>query len=73
MAHLIDPSLVSLVRAAVRVELAGTWTRGATVVDLDGVTGLPPNADVGMEVDAAGFWDLIVEAVRVLGSARPTP
>lgn len=73
VAHLIDPSLVSLVRAAVRVELAGTWTRGATVVDLDGVTGLPPNADVGMEVDAAGFWDLIVEAVRVLGSARPTP
>ncbi|MDV5146816.1 nucleoside hydrolase [Streptomyces sp. SBC-4] len=73
VAHLIDPSLVSLVRAAVRVELAGTWTRGATVVDLDGVTGLPPNADVGMEVDAAGFWDLIVEAVRVLGSAQPTP
>ncbi|MFI6419481.1 nucleoside hydrolase [Streptomyces sp. NPDC050842] len=73
VAHLIDPSLVSLVRAAVRVELAGTWTRGATVVDLDGVTGLPPNADVGMEVDAAGFWDLIVEAVRVLGSTRPTP
>ncbi|MFD3663911.1 nucleoside hydrolase [Streptomyces sp. NPDC058659] len=73
VAHLIDPSLVSLVRAAVRVELAGTWTRGATVVDLDGVTGLPPNADVGMEVDAAAFWDLIVEAVRVLGSAQPTP
>ncbi|MGW6392507.1 nucleoside hydrolase [Streptomyces sp. NPDC055103] len=71
VAHLIDPSLVSLVRAAVRVELAGTWTRGATVVDLDGVTGLPPNAEVGMEVDAAGFWDLIVEAVRVLGSAAP--
>ncbi|CAM5468844.1 nucleoside hydrolase [Streptomyces narbonensis] len=69
VAHLIDPSLVSLVRAAVRVELTGTWTRGATVVDLDGVTGLPPNAEVGMDVDADGFWDLIVEAVRVLGSA----
>ncbi|MFE2555503.1 nucleoside hydrolase [Streptomyces sp. NPDC059352] len=73
VAHLIDPSLVSLVRAAVRVELAGTWTRGATVVDLDGVTGLTPNAEVGMEVDADGFWDLIVEAVRVLGSTPRTP
>lgn len=70
VAHLIDPSLVSLVRAAVRVELAGTWTRGATVVDLDGVTGLTPNAEVGMEVDADGFWDLIVEAVRVLGAPK---
>ncbi|MCX5391721.1 nucleoside hydrolase [Streptomyces sp. NBC_00094] len=69
VAHLIDPSLVSLVRAAVRVELTGTWTRGATVVDLDGVTGLAPNAEIGMEVDAGGFWDLIVEAVRVLGGA----
>lgn len=67
VAHLIDPSLISLVRAAVTIELTGTHTRGATVVDLDGVTGRPPNAEVGMEVDVAGFWDLIVEAVRVLG------
>ncbi|MEU9861824.1 nucleoside hydrolase [Streptomyces sp. NPDC047971] len=67
VAHLIDPSLISLVRAAVTIELTGTHTRGATVVDLDGVTGRPPNAEVGMEVDVPGFWDLIVEAVRVLG------
>ncbi|WP_329118698.1 nucleoside hydrolase [Streptomyces sp. NBC_01353] len=67
VAHLIDPSLISLVRAAVTIELTGTHTRGATVVDLDGVTGRPANAEVGMEVDVPGFWDLIVEAVRVLG------
>ncbi|WP_329421982.1 nucleoside hydrolase [Streptomyces sp. NBC_01268] len=67
VAHLIDPSLVSLVRAPVAVELAGTYTRGATVIDLDGVTGLPANAEVGIEADADRFWDLIVDAVRVLG------
>ncbi|MGW2305440.1 nucleoside hydrolase [Streptomyces sp. NPDC001809] len=67
VAHLIDPSLVSLVRAAVTVELTGTHTRGATVVDLHGVTGAPADVEVGMEVDTDGFWDLIVEAVRVLG------
>ncbi|MEU7697554.1 nucleoside hydrolase [Streptomyces sp. NPDC015492] len=67
VAHLIDPSLVSLVRAAVTVELTGTHTRGATVVDLHGVTGAPADVEVGMEVDAEGFWNLIVEAVRVLG------
>ncbi|MEU8520781.1 nucleoside hydrolase [Streptomyces sp. NBC_01216] len=71
VAHLIDPSLVSLVRAPVSVELTGTHTRGATVVDLDGVTGRAPQVDVGMEVDVPAFWDLIVEAVRVLG-ARPS-
>lgn len=70
VAHLIDPSLISLVRAAVTVELTGTYTRGATVVDLDGVTGRPPNVDVGMDVDVPAFWDLIVEAVRILGD-RP--
>ncbi|MEV4944333.1 nucleoside hydrolase [Streptomyces sp. NPDC053755] len=67
VAHLIDPSLISLVRAPVTVELAGAHTRGATLVDLDGVTGRPANAEVGMEVDVPGFWDLMIEAVRVLG------
>lgn len=71
VAHLIDPSLISLVRAAVTVELTGTYTRGATVVDLLGVTGRPPNADVGMEVDVPGFWELIIDAVRVLGEPEP--
>ncbi|MFF9149051.1 nucleoside hydrolase [Streptomyces sp. NPDC014861] len=67
VAHLIDPSLVELVRAAVTVELNGTYTRGATVVDLHGVTGLPAAVEVGTRVDADRFWDLVVEAVRVLG------
>lgn len=67
VAHLINPSLVSLVRAAVRVELNGTHTRGATVVDLHGVTDRPADTEVGMEVDTDAFWELIVEAVRVLG------
>ncbi|MGW4056026.1 nucleoside hydrolase [Streptomyces sp. NPDC004779] len=69
VAHLIDPSLVELVRAAVTVELHGTYTRGATVVDLHGVTGLPAAVEVGTRVDTDRFWDLVVEAVRVLGGA----
>ncbi|MEU6164292.1 nucleoside hydrolase [Streptomyces tanashiensis] len=73
VAHLINPALVSLVRAAVTVELDGTHTRGATLVDLHGVTGRPADTEVGMEVDADGFWDLIVEAVRVLGDPAGRP
>ncbi|MGA5100322.1 nucleoside hydrolase [Streptomyces lavendulocolor] len=67
VAHLIDPDLITTVRAPVAVELTGTHTRGATVVDLDGVTGQPANARVGTAVDAPAFWDLIVDAVRTLG------
>ena len=44
VARVIDPAMVTTVEANVAVELAGTHTRGATVVDLHGVTGRQPNA-----------------------------
>ncbi|MEE1753577.1 nucleoside hydrolase [Streptomyces sp. SP18CS02] len=68
VAHLVDPELITLVHAPVAVELTGTHTRGATVVDLDGVTGRPANAWVGVDVNAPAFWDLVVDAVRTLGA-----
>jgi inosine/uridine nucleosidase len=49
------------------VELTGTHTRGATVVDPYGVTGRPPNARIAVGLDAGGFWDLVVAAVAALG------
>lgn len=72
VARVIAPSLVECVRAPVRVETAGTYTDGATVVDLHHVTGEPDNADVAVRVDVPGFFDLVVDAVatyrRVSGS-----
>jgi purine nucleosidase len=67
VAAVIDPSIVHTVAAPVAVELAGTHTRGATVVDLHRRTGRPPNVDVavGLEVDA--FWRLLMAAVRTVG------
>jgi purine nucleosidase len=70
VARVIDPSLVRCEEAHVAVELHGTHTRGATVCDRFGVRGRTPNALVAMELDAAGFWDLVVDAVDRLGSAR---
>jgi purine nucleosidase len=69
VAAVIDPSIVRTVAAPVTVELAGTYTRGATVVDLHRRTGLAPNADVavGLEVDA--FWRLLMAAVQRAGGA----
>jgi purine nucleosidase len=67
VAAVIDPSIVRTVAAPVAVELTGTHTRGATVVDLHRRTGRGPNVDVavGLEVDA--FWRLLMAAVRTVG------
>jgi purine nucleosidase len=70
VARIIDPELVRCEEAHVAVELHGTHTRGATVCDRFGVRGRTPNAHVAMELDAPGFWELIVAAVDRLGSAR---
>jgi inosine-uridine nucleoside N-ribohydrolase len=68
VARVIDPGLVRCEEAHVAVELHGTHTRGATVCDR--FRGRTPNARVGVELDAPGFWDLVVSAVDRLGSAR---
>jgi inosine-uridine nucleoside N-ribohydrolase len=67
VARVIDPTIVTTVEANVTVELAGTYTRGATVIDLHGVTGRPPNARVAVDLDVDRFWELIVTAIAALG------
>lgn len=67
-AWLIDPSLVGSQHAFVAVELQGRWTRGATVVDLHGRwPDEPANVEVGLTLDAARYWDLVLSAVDRLG------
>jgi inosine-uridine nucleoside N-ribohydrolase len=70
VARVIDPALVRCEDANVAVELHGAHTRGATVCDRFNVRGRPPNAKVAMELDAAGFWELVVGAVDRLGRPR---
>ncbi|MBX5463983.1 MAG: nucleoside hydrolase [Clostridia bacterium] len=69
VAYLIDPQLIECQPANVEVELRGTWTYGATVCDLYGVTGRPANARVATRIDRERFWDLIVEALASYGRA----
>lgn len=68
IASIIDPAVLDTVSVPVTVELTGTATRGATVVDLDRVTEDPPNADVAIGVDAPRFWDLMITAIHDLSS-----
>ncbi|HET7173263.1 MAG TPA: nucleoside hydrolase [Nocardioidaceae bacterium] len=67
VARVIDPGVVRCVAAPVSVETSGEFTAGATVVDLDHVTGRPDNTRVAVELDSDGFWDLVVDAVGSYG------
>jgi inosine-uridine nucleoside N-ribohydrolase len=67
VALVLDPTLVTGRRAPVAVELVGTHTRGATVVDLHGRTGAPDTAWVALDLDVARFWDVVIAAVARLG------
>ena len=53
VAQLALPDLVRTVAYRVDVETTSELTRGRTVVDLHGLTGRPPNVDVGVEIDRA--------------------
>ena len=67
VAHVIDPSIVECIRVPVAVELMGTYTRGATVIDLHHVTSTVSEAQVAMNVDVDAFWELLIDAIRILG------
>lgn len=67
VARVIDRSVVSCVPAPVRVETAGAYTSGATVVDLHHVTGEPDNALVAIDVDVPRYFDLVVDAIASYG------
>ncbi|MET0414565.1 MAG: nucleoside hydrolase [Actinoplanes sp.] len=68
VAQVIDPSIVETVTAHVAIELAGTYTRGATVVDLHHRSARSPNADIAVGLDVDAFWRLLMTAVRRVGA-----
>lgn len=63
VAAVIDPTLLRSQPMHVAVELRGEHTTGRTVCDLYGVTGDPPNAEVGLALDVPRFWDLLIETL----------
>jgi pyrimidine-specific ribonucleoside hydrolase len=69
VAHLALPDLVRTAAYRVDVETTSELTRGRTVVDLYGLTGRPPNVELGMEIDRPRFIDILVEAVATVGAA----
>jgi inosine-uridine nucleoside N-ribohydrolase len=63
VAWLIEPDLVSTREMHVAIDTRSTLSYGRTVCDAYGTTGHPANADVGVGLDAARFWDLMLGAL----------
>lgn len=62
-AYLLQPDLFEGREVSVEIDIAPGPTLGMTVVDWWGVTDAPPNALVMNEVDADGFFDLLVDRI----------
>lgn len=67
IAYLLRPELFGGRQVSVRVEVGSPLTRGMTVVDWWGMTAEPRNAMWMREVDADGFFDLLVDRLTRLG------
>jgi purine nucleosidase len=79
IAALIDPAVLTVAKADVRVELHGEWTKGTTVVNFRDAPGMRHSGgtatkqtdfrtDVAMTLDWPRFADLIVGAVERLSA-----
>jgi len=66
VAHVLRPGLVETKLRNVEVELDSELCRGRTVVDLWRRSGRPANAHVGVDLDSAAFFDLLVERIARL-------
>lgn len=60
VAYLMDPHIIRTRAMHVAIELTGQYTLGRTVCDVHGITGQPANAEVGLTLNAARFWDTLI-------------
>jgi len=68
VAWLVAPELIEAQSLRIDVETGTGPARGRTIADREGLTGRPPNAEVGLRIDREGLMDLLVDAVASYGS-----
>ncbi len=71
VAYVIDPSIMTTVRAPLDVELTGSLTVGMTVADLRGPAPEGCTTQVAMNLDNDRFWALVVDALERIGAVKP--
>jgi inosine-uridine nucleoside N-ribohydrolase len=62
----MKPELVDTLHLNVEIEVESELCRGRTVVDLWRRTERQPNTHVGVDIDADGFLELLIERVNSL-------
>jgi inosine-uridine nucleoside N-ribohydrolase len=67
VAYVIRHDLLETRHRNVEIEVESELCRGRTVVDLWNRTDRPPNANVAVDIDTEGFFDLLVERIGSLG------
>lgn len=67
VAYVIDPTVMTVRRAPLDVELTGELTTGMTVADLRGPAPEGCRTAVALELDRERFWDLVVDALERIG------
>lgn len=64
VAAVVDPGMLTTTHCFVDVETTGTLTAGMTVCDVEGRTGNPPNCHVGLDIDYARFFAVLMDGLR---------
>ncbi len=67
VAQVFRPDLVETKHRGVEIDTGPEISRGRTYVDLWGRAGWEPNCHVGVDVDADGFSELLIERINSLG------
>ena len=70
VAYVIDPSVLTVRKAPVDIELTGSLTLGMTVADLRAPAPADCHTQVAVTLDHARFWGLVVDALRRIGEVE---
>ncbi|MET3769641.1 purine nucleosidase [Marisediminicola sp. UYEF4] len=70
VALVIDPSVMTVVKVPLDVELAGTLTLGMTVADFRSPAPADCTTHAATDLDHARFWALIVDALERIGDVE---
>lgn len=65
IAWLIDPSVVETKPMHAEIDIRSVQSYGRTNCDFFGYQKLEPNADVGIDIDAEKFWDMVEEVLKM--------
>ncbi|MFH9068677.1 nucleoside hydrolase [Streptomyces alboflavus] len=67
VAYVIDPSVMTVRKAPVDIELTGTLTLGMTVADFRAPAPADCRTQVAVDLDHERFWGLVVDALQRIG------